>query len=102
MGAIGTDEVTKAAKASPLHAKYGQTIEQPEPPLITTGGQAPSIPDYPGLPTDYELPPMPAPAEPKGPAVWEEVLKNPTVKSGINTAIREAVRSIFGSGRRRR
>jgi hypothetical protein len=34
--------------------------------------------------------------------MWEEVLKNPTVKSGINTAIREAVRSMFGSGRRRR
>ena len=31
------------------------------------------------------MPPMPAPAEPKGPAMWEEVLKNPTVKSGINT-----------------
>lgn len=102
MEAIGTDEVTKAAKASPLQAKYGQTVEQPEPPLITTGGQAPSVPDYPPVPTDYELPPMPAPAEPKGPAMWEEVLKNPTVKSGINTAIREAVRSIFGTGRRRR
>lgn len=35
--------------------------------------------------------------------MWEEVLQNPTVKSGINTAIREAVRSIFGgTGRRRR
>jgi hypothetical protein len=45
---------------------------------------------------------MPAPAEPKGPAMWEEVLKNPTVKSGINTAIREAVKGIFGSGGRRR
>lgn len=45
---------------------------------------------------------MPAPAEPKGPAMWEEVLQNPTVKSGINTAIREAVKSIFGTGRRRR
>lgn len=50
---------------------------------------------------------MPEPAEPKGekgPSMWEEVLQNPTVKSGINTAIREAVRSIFGGtgGRRRR
>lgn len=102
MAAIGTDAVTDAAKGSPLQAKYGQTIEQPEPTLSTTGGQAPAVPDYPPLPTDYELPPMPAPAEPKGPAMWEEVLKNPTVKSGINTAIREAVRSIFGTGRRRR
>ena len=45
---------------------------------------------------------MPPPAEPKGPAMWEEVLKNPTVKSGINTAIREIVRNFFGTGRRRK
>jgi hypothetical protein len=44
---------------------------------------------------------MPAPAGPKGPGLWEEVLKNPTVKSGINTAIREAVKALLGSGRRR-
>jgi hypothetical protein len=45
---------------------------------------------------------MPAPAEPKGPAMWEEVLKNPTVRSALNTGVREAVRSIFGAGRRRK
>jgi hypothetical protein len=95
MAAIGTDEVTKAAKASPLQAKYGQTAEQPEPPVIATGGQVPSAPEK------DDLPPMPAPFEPKGPAMWEEVLKNPTVKSGINTAIREIIRSMTRSGRRR-
>ncbi len=42
---------------------------------------------------------MPPPAEPKGPAMWEQVLKNPTVKSAINTGVREITRSIFGSGR---
>ena len=104
MGAIGADAVTKAAKESPLQAKYGQTVEQSELVVIRQDGPAPTGAEleYPPLPTDYELPPMPAPAEPKGPSMWEEVLKNPTVKSGINTAIREAVRSIFGSGRRRR
>ncbi len=101
MGAIGPEAVTDAAKASELQKRYGQTVEQPEAAVSTTGGQA-AVPEYPPMPTDYDLPPMPAPAEPKGPAVWEEVLKNPTVKSGINTAIREAVRSIFGTGRRRR
>lgn len=48
---------------------------------------------------------MPEPAElkgSKGPSMWEEVLQNPTVKSGINTAIREAVKGIFGTGRRRK
>ncbi|OBK30403.1 ATPase [Mycobacterium asiaticum] len=103
MAAIGTDAVAAAAKASPLQQKYGQTLEQREPPT-SPASQPPAAsgPDYPPLPTDFEVPPMPAPAEPKGPAVWEEVLKNPTVRSGINTAIRETVRSIFGSGRRRR
>ncbi|CKS99531.1 AAA ATPase [Mycobacterium tuberculosis] len=45
---------------------------------------------------------MPAPVEPQGPAVWEEILKNPTVKSVLNTTAREITRSIFGTGRRRR
>lgn len=94
MGAIGTEEVTKAAKASPLQDKYGQTVEQPEPPPVAAGGVAPSVPEV------DDLPPMPAPFEPKGPAVWEEVLKNPTVKSGINTAIREIIRNMTRSGRR--
>ena len=52
--------------------------------------------------SNVPLEPVPAPAEPKGPAMWEEVLQNPTVKSGINTAIREAVKGIFGTGRRRK
>ncbi len=107
MGAIGTDAITAAAKSSPLQAKYGQTIEhesEPEAQPAPSGPpeQRPAEPDYPPLPTDFDIPPMPEPAEPKGPAMWEEVLKNPTVKSGINTAIREAVKGIFGTGRRRR
>ena len=107
MDSIGTDAIAAAAKDSPLQAKYGQTIvHEPEPETSPTG-QAPQqpsqpAPDYPPLPTDFEIPPMPEPVEPKGPAMWEEVLKNPTVKSGINTAIREAVKGIFGTGRRRK
>ncbi|WAC93133.1 helicase HerA-like domain-containing protein [Mycobacterium sp. Aquia_213] len=109
MGAIDTDEITKAAKDSPLQAKYGQTKQQPSEPEVPQPpppspaapprGQFDPLPSY---PDPYDIPPMPAPAEPQGPAMWEEVLKNPTVKSGINTAIREAVKSIFGTGRGRR
>jgi hypothetical protein len=33
--------------------------------------------------------------------MWEEVLKNPAVKSALNTGVREIVKGIFGSGRRR-
>jgi uncharacterized protein len=106
MGAIGTDAVTDAAKSSSLQAKYGQTIAQESEPQAQSApsappAQPPAEPGYPPPPTDFDIPPMPAPAEPKGPAMWEEVLKNPTVKSGINTAIREAVKGIFGTGRRR-
>jgi DNA helicase HerA-like ATPase len=103
MGAIGPDAITAAAKASPLQERYGQTVEQqPEPEAKAPSTPAAPGPDYPPLPTDFDIPPMPPPAEPKGPAVWEEVLKNPTVRSGFNTAIREIVRSLLGSGRGRK
>ncbi len=105
MASIGTDAITAAAKSSPLQAKYGKTVEQEpaQPQAVPQVPQAQS--GYPPVPADSVPPPMPAPAEPagpKGPAVWEDVLNNPTVKSGINTAIREAVQAIFGSGGRRR
>jgi DNA helicase HerA-like ATPase len=105
MAAIGTDEVAAAAKASPLQAKYGQTIAHesvtPSAPA-TPAEQRSAEPDYRPPSTGFDIPPMPEPYEPKGPAVWEEVLKNPTVKSGINTVIREVVKNIFSGGRGRR
>ena len=113
MASIGNDAIVAAAKNSPLQAKYGQTLSQPAPPESgPPGPQAPTAPqppqtrsEYPPVPPNEPVPPMPEPAEPKGakgPSMWEEVLQNPTVKSGINTAIREAVKGIFGSGRRRK
>jgi hypothetical protein len=106
MASIGTDAIEAAAKSSPLQDKYGKTIESaPAPDLPAQEGQpAEQAPPAPGAPPypDFDLPPMPAPVEPKGPGLWEEVLKNPAVKSGINTAIREAVKGIFGTGRRRK
>ncbi|QNI07889.1 DUF853 family protein [Mycobacterium kubicae] len=120
MAAIGTEAIGAAAQASPLHARYGQTIDRPsayemlhekyspapqaEPDQAAPAPEAP-MPrgQYDPLPgDDLQLPPMPAPAEPQGPPVWEQVLKNPTVKSAINTGVREITRSIFGTGRRRR
>jgi hypothetical protein len=108
MAAIGTDAVAAAAKSSPLQPKYGQTVSQPDiqpgqapPPAQETAPPRGTNGPLP-LPDQLDVPPMPAPAEPRGPGLWEEVLKNPTVKSGINTAIREAVKGIFGTGRGRR
>jgi uncharacterized protein len=112
MASIGTEEITAAAKGSPLQSEYGQTREQPaqappgpRDPQAPPGAQPPQTQSgYPPVPADGPVPPMPEPAEPggaKGPAVWEEVLKNPTVKSGINTAIREVVKALVGGGRRK-
>ncbi|MCA2242378.1 DUF853 family protein [Mycobacterium sp. WUMAC-067] len=110
MASIGNDAIEAAAKGSALQEKYGKTVEQPSQPQAGPAGTQAQPPqaqsDYPPVPSNDPVPPMPEPAEPKGekgPSMWEEVLQNPTVKSGINTAIREAVRSIFGgTGRRRR
>lgn len=100
MASIGIDAISAAAKASPLQAKYGQTVEQPEQPqAVPQAPQAQS--DYPPVPADSVPPPMPAPAEPagpKGPALWEDVLNNRTVRD----VIMEIVRNFFGTGRRRR
>ena len=103
MASIGTEAITDAAKSSLLQAEYGQTREQePQPEASPKGAEVQPVPDYPPLPTDSEIPPMPEPVEPKGPAMWEEVLKNPTVRSAINTGVREAMKSLFGTGRRRK
>lgn len=113
MASIGNDAIADAAKHSPLQAKYGQTAQrsaQPQagPPdsQAQPGAQPPQAQSgYPPVPANDRVPPMPEPAEPaepKGPAIWQEVLKDPTVKSGINTAIREAMKGIFGTGRRGR
>lgn len=110
MASIGNDAIQSAAKNSALQATYGETVAQPAQPQAGPPAQpasrAPQTQsDYPPVPSNEAVPPMPEPAEPagpKGPSMWEEVLQNPTVKSGINTAIREVVKNIFGTGRRRR
>ncbi len=97
MASIGDDAISSAAKASPLYAKYGQTVETPDLPLPSGGADLPPMPD------PFDLPPMPEPVEPvepQGPGILEQVLKNPTVRSAINTGVREAVKGMFG-GRRR-
>jgi len=105
MASIGNDAIVAAAKDSLLQAKYGQTASQPAQPSAQPAPPPQAQSDYPPVPANDPVPPMPEPAEPagpRGPSMWEEVLQNPTVKSGINTAIREAVKGIFGTGRRRR
>ncbi len=101
MASIGIEAIADAAKHSSLQEKYGRTMQQtaqPEPGPKPPRAQS----DDPPVLSDGPVPPMPAPFEPKGPAMWEEVLNNPTVKSAVNTGVREIVRNIFGTGRSRR
>jgi DNA helicase HerA-like ATPase len=105
MGAIGTDAIAAAAKSSPLQAEYGQTIDRESAYEMLKAKYAPAqeaAPEAPPSSTDFELPPMPPPAEPKGPGMLEQMLHDPTVKSVLNTTAREITRSIFGTGRRRK
>lgn len=105
MASIGNDAIAAEAKRSALQAKYGRTVEAPAPPPPTPPPPPPAPapqaqPDP--APGTEALPPMPAPYEPREPGLLERVWHDPTVKSGVNTAIREAIRGLFGSGRRRR
>ncbi|MCZ8378681.1 DUF853 family protein [Mycobacterium sp. CPCC 205372] len=111
MDTIGTEAITAAAKASPLQAEYGQTIDRDSayerlaaklapPPEV-----APPA-DLPPVPTQVDVPPMPTPAAPEEPGFFEKMTDSPAFKSAMRSAGtvigREITRSIFGTGRRRR
>ncbi|MCW2553476.1 MAG: putative ATPase, partial [Mycobacterium sp.] len=110
MGTIGDDAIRAAAKASPLQAEYGQTIDResayerlsakvapPEalPPPVSGGGIA----------SASGRGQISSPA-PQGPSMVEEVIKSSAFKSFIRSAAtvagREITRSMFGTGTRRR
>ncbi|MFG1932608.1 helicase HerA-like domain-containing protein [Mycobacterium sp. NPDC048908] len=111
MGAIGTDAITEAAKASPLQAKYGQTIDPQSAYEILQNKVAPPPADAP--PPPQQQPPAPASAEGEAKSrggvegsMVSEVLQSSAFKSFLRSAAtvagREITRSIFGTGRRRR
>jgi uncharacterized protein len=103
MDTIGPDAIAAAAKASPLQAEYGQTIDRESAYEKLAAKLAPP-PEQP--PQQAEVPPTPAPAPPPRPGVMQEVLDSPAFKSALRSAGtvigREITRSIFGTGRRRR
>lgn len=104
MASIGNDAIAAAAKRSPLQANYGQTVSRPAqppgpPPLPSTQAQS----DYPPVPANGPVPPMPEPAEPKGPSWLARLWHDREVQSVVNMGIREIIKAKFGStGRRRR
>ena len=107
MATIGPEAISAAAKASPLQAEYGQTVDRDSAYERLTAKLAPPPSQQPTpVPQNTEIPPMPAPAEPQDPGMVQEVLESSAFKSFIRSAAsaagREITRSIFGTGRRRR
>jgi uncharacterized protein len=108
MDTIGTDAIAAAAKASPLQAEYGQTVDRDSAyERLVAKLAPPPTPEQPApVPQQVELPPMPAPAAPEEPGFFEKMMDSPAFKSAMRSAGtvigREITRSIFGTGRRRR
>src|SRR5262245_48846930 len=115
MGAIGNDRIAAAAKANPLQAKYGQTIDPQSAYEILQAKVAPvpaSAPTDAALPPPIEQPDLPtAEGEVKSrdtaePSMFEKMMASPAFKSAMRSAGtvigREITRSIFGTARRRR
>ncbi len=113
MDTIGKEQITAAAKASPLFAEYGETKDREsayellaakmEPPPTAVDAEPM---DLPPIPIGVEVPPMPAPVRKAEPSMLEKMMDNPAFKSALRSAGtvigREVTRSIFGTGRRRR
>jgi hypothetical protein len=115
MDTIGPDAIAAAAKASPLQAEYGQTVDresayerlnaklQPAPEAPPDGALPPPVPvDTGAASTEGEVKSRDA-AEP---GMLEKMVESPAFKSAMRSAGtvlgREITRSIFGTGRRRR
>ncbi|BBY41816.1 helicase HerA-like domain-containing protein [Mycolicibacterium celeriflavum] len=113
MDTIGPEAITAAAKASPLQAEYGQTIDResayerlnaklaaPEPPA-DDALPPPLPPDVGGATASGEV----RSRDTAEPGMLEKMLSSPAFKSAMRSAGtvigREITRSIFGTGRRR-
>ena len=112
MDTIGSEAIAAAAKASPLQAEYGQTIDRDSAyerlaaKLAPAPVEQPDPPQAPPVPPPFDMPPMPAPALPEEPGLFDKMMDNPAFTSAMRSAGtvigREITRSIFGTGRRRR
>ncbi|NVN48555.1 helicase HerA-like domain-containing protein [Mycolicibacterium hippocampi] len=114
MDTIGPEAIAAAAATSPLQTEYGQTIDResayerlaaklaPPPPVNAPAPEQ----QLPPLPEPFDVPPMPAPAQPPEPGLLDKVMESPAFKSAMRSAGtvigREITRSIFGTGRRKR
>ncbi|GAC69083.1 helicase HerA-like domain-containing protein [Gordonia soli] len=108
MDALGAEGITAAAKASPLYAKYGQTIDRDSAYERLTAKAAPPPEAAPEIPTQAPAPaPAPTPqSQPQEAGIITEVLTSKPMQSFLRSAAsaagREFSRAIFGTGRKRR
>jgi uncharacterized protein len=105
MAAIGADAVTAAAKASPLHGKYGETVDRESAYEKLTARIAENETPAPG-PADAPPPPPEARREERAePSFVEKAFESPVVRSFMRSAAsalgREITRGLFGTRRRR-
>ncbi len=109
MAAIGAEAVTEASKASPLYAKYGETVDR-ESAYETLSGKINAAPAPEGAPPPPGAPPADAAAPAPPPAQEEEgggffekagaFFTSPLGRQITNTVTREVTRSLFGTRRR--
>lgn len=89
------EAIAAAAKASPLQAEHGQTIDRDSaherlaaklapPPPVTPAPPASPPPVY--IPPPVEVPPMPAPAQPDEPGPLDKMIDSPAFKSAMRSA----------------
>ncbi|GGF38589.1 helicase HerA-like domain-containing protein [Williamsia phyllosphaerae] len=112
MDTIGEEAITAAALLSPLHQKYGQSIDRESAyEILTAKVVAPEASPTQAAPQSAPAPTAPTPQAPAPkakdePGVVSEVLGNAAVKSFLRSAAsaagREITRSLFGAGKRRR
>jgi DNA helicase HerA-like ATPase len=112
MDTIGPEAIAAAAKASPLQAEYGQTVDRESAyERLTAKVAAPPAandalppPVYTGGATVEGR--VKAPDAVEGPGIVTEALQSSAFKSFLRSAAtvagREITRSLFGTGRRRR
>jgi DNA helicase HerA-like ATPase len=102
MAAIGADAMTAAAQASPLHAKYGETVDRESAYERLTA----RIAAEPAPAPAPEYVPPPAEPEPEEPGFLEKAFGSPVVKSFLRSAAtqlgREVTRGMFGTRTRSR
>ncbi|BCQ08412.1 ATPase [Mycobacterium heckeshornense] len=112
MAAIGVDAIKEAAKASPLQAAYGETIDRESAYEVLTAKAQQAQADSTPAPGEGKGAPAPGP-EPKRPGWWKRVWRwfkglfaSPAAKSfarSAGTAFgREITRGMMGTRQRRR